>query len=250
MSKYFNVELKPTIAASKQHAGTFTAGMVIFDWQPIQVPRGTVCLTDLTVMVRAKGDATPTNNDLGCNFVFSKTNTVSLGTVRAALDHRPSDDFLGIVELIAGNFGAAAFQSTTIATTSNNSTGGAAHPPITMTPDVTTGDNVGYDTIYVGMVAAGTFDFQSINTVNETGFDAAAQTVITMDDGSGGTTMDCREHFAAGDVLHAQDDAVLGTLASAAAQAITLTAANTAAIAENDVIYNINPVKLILGFER
>ena len=63
--------------------------------------------------------------------------------------------------------------------------------------------------------------------------------------------MDVREHFAVGDVLHAQDDAVLGTVASAdSATQITLTAANTEAIAENDVIYNINPKKLVLGFER
>jgi hypothetical protein len=116
-----------------------------------------------------------------------------------------------------------------------------------LTGDPTTGDNVGFDTIYVGIVALGAFDFTSINAVNESNFAAGAQTVITMD----GTSMDVREHFAAGDILHAQDDAVLGTVASAdSATQITLTAANTDAIDEDDIIYNLHPITLVLGLEK
>ena len=187
------------------------------------------------------------------DIVFSKTNTVSLGAVGTGLAHRPSNDLLGIVEVTEDNFGSSHFQSTGVAvvgggsSTSNNTN---ACPPMVLQGDVTTGDNVGYDTIYVGVVSKGSNTFESINTVAEASFGAGTQTVITMDDGSGGTTMNCAEHFAAGDVLHAQDDAVLGTVASVAAQAITLTAANTEAIADNDVIYNINPIKIILGFEK
>ena len=79
-----------------------------------------------------------------------------------------------------------------------------------LTGDPNSGDNVGFDTIYVAIVANGSPDFTSINAVNEANFGAGTQTVITMD----GTSMDVREHFVAGDVLHAQDDAVLGTVAS------------------------------------
>jgi hypothetical protein len=247
-NKYFTVEKKLTIAASIQNAEAFASGEVMVDWTALEIPKGASCLRSATVLVRPKGDATPTNNVFAFDLVFSKTNTVSLGTPGAAVTHRPSGDFIGVLEVSADNFASAALQGTAVATLGTDIEAGS--PPLVLQGDPTTGDNVGYDTIYVGMIARGNFTFESINTVNETGFGVGAQTVITMDDASAGTTMDCREHFAAGDVLHAQDDAVLGTLSSAAAQAITLTAANTAAIADNDVIFNINPVKIILGLEK
>ena len=248
MGKYFSVTKKIPIAASKQHAA-FASGDVLSDWVSIQIPKGTVCLKSVTILVRPKGDASPTWNNFPGDIVFSKTNTVSLGTVNSNLDHRPNPDFIGAIEIDAANYASGAMQSTSVATLGNDIGGGT--PPLILTGDPTTGDNVGYDTLYVGIIARDAWDFTSINTVNETGFSAGAQTVITMDDGSAGGTMDVREHFAAGDILHAQDDAVLGTLASAdSATQLTLTAANTDAIAENDVIYNLHPITLILGFEK
>ncbi len=250
INKYFTVEKLMTVAASKQHAGGIGSGIVMVDWTAIEVPRGASKLVNATVLIRPKGDASPTKNAHGLDIVFSKTNTVSLGTT--AIVHRPNNDLLGIVEVTSDNFGSSHFQSTAIAvvgggsSTSNNIN---ACPPMVLQGDITTSD-AGHDTIYVGIVSKGSNTFESINTVAEASFGAGTQTVITMDDGSGGTTIDCREHFAPGDVLHAQNNAVLGTVESLAAQAITLTAPNTEAIAENDVIYNINPVKIILGFEK
>lgn len=250
MGKFFSVTKKIEVAASKQHTA-FSSGDIVADWQAIQIPKGSCCLRSITMLVRPKGDATPTDNNFACDIVFSKTNTVSLGTVGSAVDHRPSNDFIGLVEIATGNYGINNFNSTVIASTGLQGNDNEAGIPLVITGDPD-GDNTGFDTIYVGIVtnSSNIPDFSSINTVNETGFSAGTQTVITMDDGSGGATMDCREHFAVGDVLHAQDDAVLGTLSSVAAQEITLTAANTDAIAENDVIYNLHPITLILGFEK
>lgn len=246
INKYFTVEKLLTIAASKQHAGGLGSGIVMVDWTAIEVPKGASKLVNATVLIRPKGDASPTKNGFGLDVVFSKTNTVSLGTT--AITHRPNNDLLGVIEVDENNFASSHFQSTAIAVVGGDNNN--ACPPMVLQGDVTTGSNVGYDTLYVGIVSKGSNTFESINTVAETSFGAGTQTVITMDDGSGGTTMDCREHFAAGDILHAQDDAVLGTVASVAAQEITLTAANTDAISDNDVIYNINPIKIILGFEK
>ena len=101
--------------------------------------------------------------------------------------------------------------------------------------------------IYVaGMCGVGqTPNLTSTLTVDEANFDAGAQTVITTAD------KDARIIFSAGDVIHAADDAVLGTVKSVdSATQITLTAANTDAIEDDDVLYNINPITLILGFEK
>ena len=251
-SKYFTVEVSPVVAASKQHAGSFGAGALIADWVAFQVPRGSNMLRSATLLVRPKGDADPTVNNHPFGIIFSKTNTVSLGTVRISIQNRPSNDILGIIEFDSGNFSTGTLQSTAVATVGGDSAN--ACPPLILEGNITTGDNVGFDTIYVGIYsqnADNTFGGPSLNTIAEASFAEGTQTVITFDDGSAGGTMDVREHFAVGDVLHAQDDAVLGTVASAdSATQITLTAANTEAIAENDVIYNINPIKLVLGFER
>jgi hypothetical protein len=57
--------------------------------------------------------------------------------------------------------------------------------------------------------------------------------------------------FAAGDVLHAADNAILGTISSVDnATQVTLTAANTDAIENTDELYNINPIRIILHFEK
>lgn len=244
INKFFTVEKLLTIAASKQHSA-FTSGDVLVDWTALQIPKGASKLLCATVLIRPKGDANPTDNNFAFDLLFSKTNTVSLGTANAAVAHRPSNDFIGIIEFDSGNFANTAMQSTAMAHVGNESNN--ATTPIVIQGNPTTGDNVGFDTIYVGMTARDAFDFTSINAVNESNFDAGTQTVITMD----GAGMDVQEHFTAGDVLHAQDDAILGTVASVdSATQITLTAANTEAIAEDDIIYNINPIKIILGFEK
>ena len=243
--KYFSVTKKIEIAASKQHAGNFAA-KILSDWVPIQIPKGSSCLKSVTMLVRPKGDATPTDNIFGAEILFSTTNTTSLGTVGAAPTHIPFPDVIGVVELPAGNFATNLYNSTAIASTGMQGNEEQAGVPLVLTGNPTTGDNVGFDTIYMGVMAIGAMTFESTtSTINETSFAAGTQTVITMDGNN------ITRHFSAGDVLHAQDDAVLGTVASIdSATQLTLTAANTDAIADDDVIYNLHPITIILGFEQ
>ena len=104
MSKYFSVNVKPTIAASLQHAA-FASGDVLFDWTEFNIPKGSAALVSAVVMVRPKGDAGPTDNRFDFQLLFSKTNTVSLGTVNDACDNRPNNDFIGKLEFETANFG-------------------------------------------------------------------------------------------------------------------------------------------------
>jgi hypothetical protein len=244
-NKYFTVTKKISIAASIQHAGAWSAGKILSDWVPIQIPKGSSCLKSVTMLVRPKGDATPTQNIFGAELLFSTTNTTSLGTVRVAPTHIPFPDVIGLVEITTGNFATNVYNSTAIASTGMQGNDNEGGVPLILTGDVTTGDNVGFDTIYMGVVATGNFTFESTtSTVNESNFGAGTQTEITMDGN------DATRHFAAGDVLHAQDDAVLGTVSSVTSNTITLTAANTDAIEDDDVIYNLHPITIILGFEK
>jgi hypothetical protein len=96
--------------------------------------------------------------------------------------------------------------------------------------------------LYAAAVAEGALDVRQTIQVNETGFAASTQTVITLD------TRVATPNWAPGDVIHAVDDAVLGTIKTVDSDTqITLTKANVDAIADDDVLYNISPIQLILG---
>jgi len=250
MGKYFTVTKKIEVAASIQHAA-FSAGEVVADWQTIQIPKGSACLRSITMLVRPKGDATPTDNNFGADILFSKTNTVSLGTVGAAAAHNPNPDILGMIEFETGNYGSTTLQSTAIATTSTQGDTEAASVPLVLEGNPTSGDNVGYDTVYVSIVARGSFDWRTIVRLNDASgnMDVSVAGTTIATDGSG---MDIREHFAAGDILHAHDDAVIGTVSSVTdATDLELTSNFTAsALADDDYVYNLHPITLVLGFER
>jgi hypothetical protein len=248
MGKYFTVDVKPTIAASLQHSA-FANRDVLFDWTAFDVPKGSCMLTNATVLIRPKGDATPTRNAFDFHLIFSKTNTVSLGTVNSVVDHRPNNDILGMIEFESENFGIDCLQSTAIATSGRAANSGRDVMPMVLTPDPKSGTNVGYDKLYVAAIAAGAFDFTTINRINDDDIASSSPGTTLVCDG---TSMDLREHFVADDVLHAQDDAVIGVVASVdSATNITLDEAIAVEVlAADDYVYNIHPILVKLSFEQ
>ena len=250
MGKYFSVKKKIEVAASKQHAA-FTSGDVVCDWQPIQVPKGGGCLKSLTILFRPKGDAAPTTNKPAVDIVFSTTNTVSLGIVNSNIAHAPSNDFIGITEIEADQYASGAWQSTSIASLGTDAQGSKL--PLVLTGGAN-GITVGFETLYVGIVAREAIDFTSLNAIAEAGSAGAASTqVIAMD----GTGMDVREHFAAGDVVHIGTsvgtpaaDSLIGTIESVGIQELTLESTSATDLVDGDILYNLHPITLILGFER
>jgi hypothetical protein len=249
---YYTVKVKPTIAASKQHAGTIDSGFVLFDWTGFEIPRGSGKLVSVTALIKPKGDTQPTQNKIAFTLIFSSSNDVSLGEIGAVQDRAPIVDIIGMVEFADTTFGPPSMRSTAIACTSNSAVGG--HTPIIIAPSVDEPATAGYHKVYVGAVSqASSFDFTSINVINDTDINSTEVTDVVM----AGSSMDVREHFAVGDVLHAQDDVLLGTVKSIAAATtgpITLTSATSGAgdattVANGDTIYDINPITLVFGFE-
>ena len=250
-TKYFTVKTKMPVPASNQHEGAFASGDVVVDWQAIQVPKGASCLRSVTIVNRPYGNATPTDNNSALDVIFSATNTVSLGTVHDDVSHYPNPDILGVIEIDSSNYGSQAYQGSMVASVGGDTS--AALPPLVLQGD---GDNVGFDTIYVAIVARDAdLNFQSINAIAESGSAGAVSTqVITMD----GTSMDVREHFAAGDVVHIGTsvgtpaaDSLVGTIKSAdSATQLTLESTSAIDLVDGDILYNLHPITLILGFER
>ena len=245
MGKYFTVEVKPTIAASKQHIGAFQGGDLLFDWTEFEIPKGTARLVNATLLIRPKGDSSPNANDKATSLVFSKSNTQTLGVINSNVLNRPSNDFLGNIEFVATDFTSPNVNSTAVATSPTT-----VKTPFVLSPDMSLAATDGYSKIYIAGIA-GVHDFSTIIRLNDASGNmdvSVAGTTIATD----GTSMDIQEHFIAGDILHAHDDAVIGTVASVTSGTdLELTSNFTAStLLDDDYVYNIHPIRIILQFEQ
>ena len=236
MSKIYK-KVSPVMPASIQ-ASDYADTEILFDWHKVYIKRAS-SISGLQCIVRGTDGAAQTMVGIDLLFATSHIPTPSdsvnvsidvapttLGTTGAAVD-TPGwfNNLCGYVPIASGDFNDADLIYLNIATKSD------LNIPVN-------GD------LYVAAIAKGALDFRTTVRVNETGFGAGTQTVITLD------TKDATLGFAPGDVVHAVDDAVLGTIKTVdSATQITLTKANVDAIADSDIIYNVSPIQLILACE-
>ena len=237
MSKIFEI-VKPVIKASRQHAAAFADADILFDWHKIDAKRAS-SISGLQCIVRGTDGAAQTMVGIDLFFATSHiptpsdgvnvsvdTEPPSLGSANAAVNRKGwFNNLIGYVPIVAGDFNDADLINLNIATKSD------LDIPIN-------GD------LYVAAIAKGALDFRTTAQVNEANFAAGSQTVITFD------TKAIDVLYAPGDVLHASDDAVLGTVKTIdLTTQLTLTKANEDAIENNDIIYNVSPITLVMSFE-
>jgi hypothetical protein len=267
--KYYSTKVRPTIAASSQHAGAYTAKDVLFGWTAVQIPRGSARLISATAIVRGKGDANGTANPFAMDLWFADDDRNALAASNAVTNAAnagiPTRDLLGSVGLSVpgyrefgdNNMANVVTSGPTIddgdTTVNKNNIDNLVITP-KMTLDVNANPTVmGYSTFYLAGIAQGAFDWQSITAIAESGDAEAATTqAITTD----GTSTDNTEQFAIGDVLHIGTtvgepaaDSVIGTVATVATNLVTLEAVSQTALVDGDILYNINPIEIILAFE-
>jgi hypothetical protein len=114
--------------------------------------------------------------------------------------------------------------------------------------EINSGDNVGHDTLYIGGIAGGDFDFRSGCLINNGDLNGPTMTVKTVDP---------RLFIAKGDTVAVATTAdptatkAMGVVDSLGATSIVLTQAFTSGdVVNEDIVYNTSPIKLILTFER
>ena len=270
--KYFNVVVKPTILAS-QLKTVYASGDIVFDWHAVDIPKGASRLIGVTAIMRQKHGTAA--NEHPFMLIYGKTiNGVaptSLGTGNATADGVGYyNNVIGKSTFIAKDYMSDMLDNgVTIASLQQ---GGAdserTQQVIECEPD--SGTNVGYDKLYVAMLAEGAFDFTTAAEISQaidvSGL-SAAQLVNADIEGT-----DPRAVFAPGDVIHADDDVVIGEIESMAdANTITFKAhgsatasetdytvpanltawiAATGDLADGDELINVNPIKILLHFER
>jgi len=277
MGKYFTVEVIPTIAASTQVQ--YTADDVLFDWTSFQVPKGANKLISATIVMRGTdgGDQDGTKADIDLIFAKSIDGTApaTLGTVNATVAAAPvvSNHIIGFTHLdAAGEYGAQGFDYFTVGTTGS----GAAQsniPTLVLEGDPNSGINVGYDTLYLGGIAGNTgLDFGTAALLDDdVDISGNNGTLSTLD----GTA--CNVAFTVGDIIHATGDIIVGEIASLDANNITFRfdggttkdptgsytvpaditawriqngAGAAGDLSDDDELFNIHPIKIILSFEK
>tara|TARA_R110001592_G_scaffold208_1_gene1080 strand:- start:453 stop:1220 length:768 start_codon:yes stop_codon:yes gene_type:complete len=253
LGKYITREVKPTIAANLADAdAALTANDVVFDWTAFTLPNGVNRLLGVTVI------APPTNagasQDFPLDLLFA-TNTKgnggvaagakpqSIGTISSAAAPTASpyfNDLIGAVKLRADDFTDTEPRSIGIAD------GTASENPVIFESYGTTPDDGQY-TFYIAATTPDTQSLQSLVNIVGGGSAIAAgsSATVTVE------AQDARSFFAPGDVIHGAGNEILGTVSTITnATTIVLTTPTVEELADDVRLYNINPIRLILTFER
>ena len=269
MGKYFNVTVRPTITASAQLNASdsnnpFAAGDILFNWTAFQIPKGSARLLSTTAIVRGVNGADQAAVDMELFFAKSINGTApsTLGNLNAVVDRATATssentgwfrNIIGYQFFDASDQGMGSSDDLVyINTIQSPGNGGVGNLVLSGEPD--SGDNVGYDTIYVAGIAQGSLDFGT-TVLARGGTTADGSVAVVATDAGSDDDPNADLIFQPGDVLHSGTDDVLGTVKSIGGftinnQAITFTSAIAATIADNEEIFNVNPITLVFSFEK
>ena len=262
---YFKVDIKPLFPASLQHsAANMTDGKALADWTEFEVPKGAVELIGLNILYKGVDglDIDPTDFEI----IWAKGNAdgtapTSLATPGAVVGTSASNPWFnnlqGRTYVDASNFkdgghltslrmispsygfGGRADASTAV----NLGVGAVSH---VLQGEPNSGSSVGYDKLYCALIAKATHAYTT-STLNVNGAHASGTTgaVLTV------ATIDALLAFAAGDVIHDEDDQLVGTVKSVdSATKITLEANIANSVADGKHLYNSSPIVVQASFKK
>ena len=226
----------PTIVASIQAGAAFADEDILFDWHKVDGFKGSE-INGITAIIRGTNGADQTMVDFELLFATSgiRVDTVgvsidvappSLGTVNAGVStyqwkNNLTGHFLFDVDVTGRIFNDGDLDVLNIATTS-----GLNIP-------------VGQD-LYMAAIVKGALDFRGTVQV---GTETATNTTAVVVKTTGALV-----NFAPGDVLHDEDNLVIGTVKSVTDDTNLVLAENCASVsAVNKDLYNIHPVQFILS---
>ena len=226
----------PTIIASIQAGAAFADEDILFDWHKVDGFKGSE-INGITTIIRGTNGADQTMVDFELLFATSgiKEDTrgvnvdiipPSLGTVNAGVStYQWKNNLTGHV-LFDVSEAAYAFNDGDLDVL-NIATASGLNVP------------VGQD-LYMAAIVKGALDFRStVQVSTETATNTKAVVVKTT-----GALV----NFAPGDVLHDEDDLVIGTVKSVTDDTNLVLAENCAAVsAVNKDLYNIHPIQLMLS---
>jgi len=237
MAKHFT-KVIPTIAASIQAGADFADEDILFDWHKVDGFKGGE-INGITAIVRGLNGADQTIPDFELLFATSGIKEVntgisvdqappSLGTVNAGVStYQWKNNLTGYLLLdVDGN---AIFNDVDLDVLNLVTVSGLNIP-------------VGQD-LYMAAITKGALDFRStVQVSTETATNTTAVVVKTT-----GALI----NFAPGDVLHDENDLVIGTVKSVTDDTNIVLTENCASVSAVDKdLYNIHPLQFILASEE
>ena len=222
----------PAMPASIQNAGQYADTHILFDWHEVKGFKG-ASIDGVQIIARGTNGADQTM--VGIDLLFASSHIreeergisvnqapTTLGTTRAAVDtFQWKNNLTGIVEFVAGDFNDGDLVVLNIAEKS-----GLNIP-------------VGGD-LYVAAIAKGNLDYRSgMQVSTQTATNTTALVVKTV---SALTVL------APGDVVHDEDDQLIGTVRSVTdANNVVLTKNCASVSAVDKKLYNIHPIQLMIS---
>jgi len=258
-SKHFTVEIKPTIPGERQsvNSAVYSDNDVIFDWEAFDIPSGAAKLVSITLIEKGKDGAKPTAADI--DFLFAKTidgvAPSTLGTSNSTANGSPglTNNIIGYTKIDSLDYGNAPFDHFGVAASGS---GAAASniPAVVLQGEPNTGTTKGFDRLYIAACSGDNSRSYGTTVLVRGAITADNTTTIPTDAGSDDDP-NAENVFAVGDVIETGTGDTVGTIASISAfdtdhQDIILTANNVEAIADNEELFNVNPIKIILSFEK
>ena len=259
-SRHFTVEVKPTIPGERQAAGSaaYSDNDVLFDWASFQIPKGAAKLVSIAIVMRGKDGGPQESKDI--DFFFAKTingvapTTLGSSNGTAAAAPIVANHMIGWTHIDGGgDFGGKTLDHFSVGASGSGAVGSNI-PSIVLEGEPNSGTNVGFDTLYIAATCAEA-NISFGTTVLVRGAITADNTTTIPTDAGSDDDPNAENVFAVGDVIETGTGDTVGTIASISAfdtdhQDIILEANNVEAIANNEELFNVNPIRVILSFER
>ena len=259
--------------ASTQNTALTSGDILTHSWTSFDIPKGAARLLGTTIRIRNNRVA----NSVGSiDLLFAKddgTNTApsSFGTGSSVLGASSASfktDIVGYLPSALTDVNGAGILAANTKWQSTTSKG------IVFESSPTSGLNVGYDRYYLLCIANAALDLTSLVALDDDVTIAGEDGTIDTLDGTAP-----RDVFKTGDIIHAEDDIILGEVASVSSSAIVFkfdgsTSASVAGssaytvpadiaawriqngagtagdLANNELLYSIYPIEIVLHFER
>ena len=267
--KYYTVEVTPNMNAGAATGSAYSDNDVLFTWTKFDIPKGPATLVSVQAVIAGTNGAAANTHDIGLYFAkaINGVAPASFGTIHAATTALITNAFrrniIGFTEL-----DASATDDTDHLVAYNvwghprDTNAGRQGVPLVLQGDDTpfpadstySATPQGYQSVWVGGIAHGAFDFGTDIQLNQTGHQAADTTggdvTLTIEQGSGGAGV-ANNSFQKGDTLVGATggptmeitDMVSGTATSLKVKNVS------EQIDNNEELVLLNPIRFIFGFE-
>jgi len=249
-NNFFTTTTEPVITSG---ATAFGADDAMFDWTPIQIPKGSCALASISGYIMGKnGDDQATGGIIDLFFARSINGVAppTIGTINSAISKANAVAFrrhligymsLDMDERTDSTDPLASYNAFGLAF---NSTINNSYNPIIMDAEALSGDT-GFQTIYVAGAAQAAFDFGT--GVLCAGENAADNLAIVIDNGSGAASI-ALDTFAIGDEVVLADDTRIGTITALTNVLMTVDTV-PATLADNAELVPKFPLRFRFGWE-